>query len=82
MEKEKHSPQDNPGPESETPKALEDLLLGSVLARRPRGEKIPRKPSQRVIIVPDGLAPSPASPSLRAGSAPSPARGRGKRHSG
>ena len=44
MEKDKPSPPNNPA--SEPPAALEDSLLDTVLARRPPGEKPPRKPSQ------------------------------------
>jgi len=56
-EREKPSQKDNTT--SDTPQALEDSLLGSVLARRPRGEKIPRKPTQQVIILPESATPLP-----------------------
>jgi len=67
MEKEKPSQKDNTA--SEPPQALEESLLGSVLARRPRGEKIPRKPAQRPIILPESAAPRPSTGSGRGGKA-------------
>ena len=73
MEKEKPSQKDNAA--SETPQALEESLLGSVLARRPRGEKIPRTPMTNIIIVPESAAPRPSTSSGQGGK---PRRGKAK----